>query len=359
MFGFGFFPPHFPILEQFGWDEFSSLSAAKLVEGCGLLLRKCSLKTFSPFSSLMTARGLSATFSLPVPQFPRVHKGKVEQRKAVLHQGGLGCAFLCVMRTSAGMRLPRGQGASGSGPREAEPVARLWEEAGAECRAGLAFLSPGHTPWQGSARPIHELLASMLSCSQEFMLHLSSKQNNILGFLITSQRFFSSNISCGHFLPRQSLCLRAPACGRACSLPFSGCWLRTPVMLNFLLHFSCHAAVSLHCGCHLTATRTVGTSLCSGVSTACGWSCAVTVQGCGAACIEQVLRAAELLRLCDAAAGGSGGNQPPGTPWHGLAAWLLSWSDSPSCLLDWHGNSHCAAALLWKPQLQPCCRTSP
>lgn len=143
----------------------------------------------------------------PCPQ------GKVEQRKAVLHQGGLGCAFLCVMRTSAGMRLPRGQGASGSGPREAEPVAHLWEEAGAECRAGLAFLSPGHTPWQGSARPIHELLASMLSCSQEFMLHLSSKRNNILGFLITSQRFFSSNISCGHFLPRQSLCLRAPACG--------------------------------------------------------------------------------------------------------------------------------------------------
>lgn len=37
----------------------------------------------------------------------------------------------------------------------------------------------------------------------------------------------------------------------------------------------------------------------------CGWSCAVTVQGCGVLGIE-VLRAAELLRLCDAAAGAWG-----------------------------------------------------
>lgn len=88
----GFFP-RFPILEQFGWDSFSFLSAEKLVERRGLLLRKCSLKTFSPFSSLMTASGLCATFSLPVPQFPHVHKGKVEQRKAGLHQGGLGSVW--------------------------------------------------------------------------------------------------------------------------------------------------------------------------------------------------------------------------------------------------------------------------
>lgn len=132
------FFPHFPILEQFGWDEFSSLSAAELVERRGLLLRKCSLKTFSPFSSLMTTSGLCATFSRPVPQFPHVYNGKVDERKAGLHQGGLGCVFWCV-GTSLGMRLPGGQSGSGSSPREAEPVAHLWEEEGAECRGGLAL----------------------------------------------------------------------------------------------------------------------------------------------------------------------------------------------------------------------------
>lgn len=72
---------------------------------------------------------------------------------------------------------------------------------------------------------------------------------------------------------------------------------------------------------------------------------AVAVQGCGevgtgsgccgAACMEECLvqGAAELLGLGAAAAGACGGNQPPGTPWHGLVAWLLSWIDSSTCQL--------------------------
>lgn len=103
----GFFP-HFPVLEQFGWDEFSSLSAAGLVERHGLLLGKSNLKTYASFSSLMTTSELCAAFHLPVPQFPHVYKGRVEERKAGLHQGGLGCVFSCV-RASSGRRLPRGQ----------------------------------------------------------------------------------------------------------------------------------------------------------------------------------------------------------------------------------------------------------
>lgn len=34
--------------------------------------------------------------------------------------------------------------------------------------------------------PIHELLASMLSCSEELMLQLSSKQNSILVIFISN-----------------------------------------------------------------------------------------------------------------------------------------------------------------------------
>lgn len=90
----------------------------------------------------------------------------------------------------------------------------------------------------------------------------------------------------------------------------------------------------------------------------------MTVQGCGAVgCIEEclVLRAAELLRLCDAAAGARGGNQSPGTPWHGLVAWLLSWFDSSRCQLPaglaWQQPLCCSSAC--KPQLQHCCKTDP
>lgn len=76
----------------------------------------------------------------------------------------------------------------------------------------------------------------MLSCSEEFLLHLSSKQSTTLGFIVTSWRFFGSSISCGHFLPRQCPVPWSTSLWLSLHLPFSGCCLRTPMMLNFLLH---------------------------------------------------------------------------------------------------------------------------
>lgn len=65
-------------------------------------------------------------------------------------------------------------------------MARLWVEAGAKGRGGLALPPLRTETWAGcfpllnshpySSTPLHELLASMLSCSEEFTPHLRSKQ---------------------------------------------------------------------------------------------------------------------------------------------------------------------------------------
>lgn len=95
-------------------------------------------------------------------------------------------------------------------------MARFWVEAGTEGRGGLAlppfsaesqagcfplFSSPPY-----SSMPLRERLASMSSCSKEFVPHLSSKQKPIF-FTIFFFFFFlrrdCSDIPSGHRLPRQ------------------------------------------------------------------------------------------------------------------------------------------------------------
>jgi len=105
--GVGRFPPC-PVLEQFGWNEFSFLLAAGAVGRRGFLWGKNDLKTFASFSSLVTTSELRAALHLPVPQFPHVCKGRVEEGKAGFCRAGLGCGFSCA-GASLGVRLPRGQ----------------------------------------------------------------------------------------------------------------------------------------------------------------------------------------------------------------------------------------------------------
>lgn len=144
---------------------------------------------------------LCAAFHLPVPQFPHVYKGTVEKRKADLHQGGLGCVFSCMTRDCF-----EGESGSGSGPREAEPVACAKGRGGlvlppfwAETRAGC-FLMLSSPPY--SYMPLRELLGSMSSCSEEFTPHLSSKQKTFFFFFFGRD---CSNVPSGHRLPRQCL----------------------------------------------------------------------------------------------------------------------------------------------------------
>jgi len=67
-------------------------------------------------------------------------------------------------------------------------VAGLWAEVGAEGSGGLALppfwagCFPQLSSLPHSSVPLRERLASMSSCSEEFTLHLSSKQKNIFFF---------------------------------------------------------------------------------------------------------------------------------------------------------------------------------